>query len=159
MASNKRELLGFVRIDGSGRVVPTSLILRKNKPKVGRWVEVPAYLCCNPTTTLTTTSLVCATYEIVINEGETATWHAMGCDGNPITGLAVSGPYDETFCAYFGSPIVIDGSATITMLGIGCETTTTTTTVRATTTTSTTHITTTSTTTSVPTTTTTTTHA
>jgi hypothetical protein len=39
----------YVRIDGSGRSVPSSLILRKNKPKVGKWVEVTAYGCCNPT--------------------------------------------------------------------------------------------------------------
>lgn len=56
MASiNKRPLKAYVRYDGSGRVVPGSLILRKNPPKVGKWVEVPAYECCNPTTTTTTT--------------------------------------------------------------------------------------------------------
>lgn len=58
MASiNKRPLKAYVRYDGSGRVVPGSLILRKNKPKVGKWVEVPAYECCNPTTTTTTTTV------------------------------------------------------------------------------------------------------
>ena len=55
MASNARPLKAYVRYDGSGRVVPGSLILRKNKPKVGKWVEVSAYECCNPTTTTTTT--------------------------------------------------------------------------------------------------------
>ena len=33
----QRDLKAFVRYDGSGRVVAGSLILRKNKPKVGRW--------------------------------------------------------------------------------------------------------------------------
>jgi len=33
----QRNLKAFVRYDGSGRVVAGSLILRKNKPKVGRW--------------------------------------------------------------------------------------------------------------------------
>lgn len=58
MASNQRDLKAFVRFDGSGRVVAGSLILRKNKPKVGRWQEIPAYECCNyvPTTTTTTSS-------------------------------------------------------------------------------------------------------
>jgi hypothetical protein len=47
----RRLLRAFVRIDGSGRVVPGSLILRKDKPKVGRWREIPAFECCNTTTT------------------------------------------------------------------------------------------------------------
>ena len=47
----KRDLKAFVRIDGSGRVVAGSLILRRTMPKVGRWQEIPAYICCNPTTT------------------------------------------------------------------------------------------------------------
>ena len=56
--SNKRDLRAFVRFDGSGRIVAGSLILRKNKPKVGKWHEIQAYECCNyiPTTTTTTTA-------------------------------------------------------------------------------------------------------
>ena len=56
--SNKRDLRAFVRFDGSGRIVAGSLILRKNKPKVGKWHEIQAYECCNyvPTTTTTTSS-------------------------------------------------------------------------------------------------------
>ena len=57
MASiDKRPLKAFVRFDGQGRVVAGSLILRKNKPKVGKWREIPAFLCCNPTTTSTTSA-------------------------------------------------------------------------------------------------------
>ena len=57
MASNKRDLKAYVRFDGSGRIVAGSLILRRNKPKVGKWKEIPAHECCNyvPTTTTTTT--------------------------------------------------------------------------------------------------------
>lgn len=56
--SNKRDLKAFVRFDGSGRIVAGSLILRKKKPKVGKWHEIQAYECCNyvPTTTTTTSS-------------------------------------------------------------------------------------------------------
>jgi len=56
--ANQRNLKAFVRFDGSGRIVAGSLILRKNKPKVGRWQEIPAYECCNyvPTSTTTTTT-------------------------------------------------------------------------------------------------------
>ena len=55
MATNNRPLKAYVRFDGTGRIVPSSLILRKNKPKVGKWQEIPAYQCCNPTTTTSTT--------------------------------------------------------------------------------------------------------
>lgn len=53
---NKRDLRAFVRFDGSHRVVPGSLVLRRNKPKVGKWQEIIGYECCNPTTTTTTTA-------------------------------------------------------------------------------------------------------
>lgn len=53
--ANQRNLKAFVRYDGSGRVVAGSLILRRSKPKVGKWQEIQAYECCNPTTTTTTT--------------------------------------------------------------------------------------------------------
>ena len=59
MAQNtNRPLKAYVRFDGTGRIVPSSLILRRKMPKVGKWVEIPAYECCNyvPTTTTTTSS-------------------------------------------------------------------------------------------------------
>lgn len=57
MASiDNRPLKAYVRFDGTGRIVPSSLILRRKMPKVGKWVEIPAYQCCNPITTTTTTS-------------------------------------------------------------------------------------------------------
>jgi hypothetical protein len=56
MKIDKRPLKAFVRYDGSGRVVASSLILRRKKPKVGKWVEIPAYECCNDITTTTTTT-------------------------------------------------------------------------------------------------------
>ena len=52
MANNQKKLKAFVRYDGSGRVVASSLILRKNKPRVGRWFEIPTYQCCNNIPTL-----------------------------------------------------------------------------------------------------------
>jgi hypothetical protein len=58
--ANQRNLKAFVRYDGSGRVVAGSLILRRNKPKVGKWQEIQAYECCNPTPTTTTTTTTVA---------------------------------------------------------------------------------------------------
>ena len=51
---NTRPLKAFVRFDGSGRIVAGSLILRKNKPKVGKWKEIQAYECCITTSSTTT---------------------------------------------------------------------------------------------------------
>jgi hypothetical protein len=58
MASNayKRELKAFVRLDGQGRKVSSSLIYRKNIPKVGQWVQIQAFECCDPWFTTTTTT-------------------------------------------------------------------------------------------------------
>lgn len=53
-----RKLRAFVRYDGSGRVIPGSLVLRKRKPKVGRWQEITTYECCDEVTTTTTTTTV-----------------------------------------------------------------------------------------------------
>jgi hypothetical protein len=48
MTPNKRDLKAYSRFDGTGRIVPGSTVLRRNKPKVGNWKEVQAYECCNP---------------------------------------------------------------------------------------------------------------
>lgn len=58
---DKRPLKAYVRFDGSGRIVAGSLILRRKMPKVGKWMEIPAYECCNPTTTSTTTASLTTT--------------------------------------------------------------------------------------------------
>jgi hypothetical protein len=47
MATNKRDLKAYSRFDGTGRIVPGSTVLRRNKPKVGNWKETQAYECCN----------------------------------------------------------------------------------------------------------------
>ena len=52
------KLKAFVRIDGSGKVIPGGPILQAEKPKVGKWREINVKECCNyePTTTTTTSS-------------------------------------------------------------------------------------------------------
>jgi hypothetical protein len=47
MATNNRPLKAYVRYDGSGRAVSSSLIWRKNKPKVGNWKQIQGYECCD----------------------------------------------------------------------------------------------------------------
>jgi len=44
---NKRDLKAYSRFDGTGRIVPGSTVLRRNKPKVGKWIEMQTYECCN----------------------------------------------------------------------------------------------------------------
>lgn len=45
---NKKDLKAYVRYDGTGRVIPGSLILQRFKPKVGNWQQTGAYECCDP---------------------------------------------------------------------------------------------------------------
>lgn len=53
MTPNKRDLKAYVRFDGTGRIVPGSLVLRRTKPKNGTWKEIEAYECCIPSASCT----------------------------------------------------------------------------------------------------------
>jgi hypothetical protein len=55
-SNNNNKLKAYVRFDGSGRVVSSSLIVQAFKPKVGKWKEIDAKECCNYSTTTTTTT-------------------------------------------------------------------------------------------------------
>jgi hypothetical protein len=79
--NNNNKLKAFVRFDGSGRVVPSSLIVQAFKPKVGNWKEIDAKECCNyvaPTTTTTTTTVI---YSFDVTQC---------CSGTPITVYSAS---------------------------------------------------------------------
>lgn len=66
MATNKRDLKAYARFDGSGRIVPGSLVLRRSKPKVGKWMEIQGYECCNTTTlSFTDPELVDPSFQIL----------------------------------------------------------------------------------------------
>lgn len=47
MANSNNKLKAYVRYDGTGRVIPGSLILQRFKPKVGNWSEINSTLCCD----------------------------------------------------------------------------------------------------------------
>jgi hypothetical protein len=49
-------LKAWIRYDGTGRMVPGSLILQRNKPKNGVWQEVDTDICCPPFSTTTTST-------------------------------------------------------------------------------------------------------
>lgn len=55
-SNNNNKLKAFVRFDGSGRIIPSSLIVQAFKPAVGNYQEIDAKECCNYTTTTTTTA-------------------------------------------------------------------------------------------------------
>jgi len=68
MATNKRDLKAYSRFDGTGRIVPGSTVLRRNKPKNGNWKEVQAYECCDP---LVQTQYTCCVAIQAIPDSET----------------------------------------------------------------------------------------
>jgi len=80
MATNNRPLKAFVRFDGNGKVVSSSLIWRKNKPKVGKWKEIQGYECCNDVT---------LTHEVVDTDIKAVTLRLF-CNGTEIHYLYTS---------------------------------------------------------------------
>jgi len=146
MGSNNRDLKAYVRYDGSGRVVAGSLILRRNKPKVGNWQQVQGYECNSGGTSYQVVATASGALSSVITyrsgvDNSTQSVNLVG------TNLLVA-----TICAVTGSVSAVNASGTTTVItaGAGCEcsslspevsfsnTTTTTTTVAPTTTTTTT---------------------
>ena len=140
---DKRPLKAFVRFDGSGRIVASSLILRRKKPKVGKWVEIPPYECCNPVP-----APQCVEYSLEVLD-ETVAVTYTDCDGILVE-TEFTGPSTEFFCAQFGtvttngenSPLVYGSctGGTTTTTSTSSTTTTTTTTAAPTTTTTTTTV-------------------
>ncbi len=112
MANNQKKLKAFVRYDGSGRVVAGSLILRKNKPRVGRWFEIPTYQCCNgdnSTTTSTTTAAPTTTTTTSTSTSTTTTTTTTAFVGT----YYVAGPSAEV-CGGTGPyslPLIVDPDA------------------------------------------------
>jgi hypothetical protein len=94
------KLKAFVRYDGSGRIVPSSIILAKSKPKVGNWVETNAYECCNYTTTTTTTlDPLCRIFELLNPTGRRKMWSGIDCNGEPYdTGVSNPNPWKIFSC-------------------------------------------------------------
>lgn len=143
-----RKLKAYVRFDGMGRVVAGSLVLRRKMPKVGHWMEIQTYECCNPTTTTTSTTststtttttttaipFACTSYGVSVERGGTGTYTYTPCgELTPIGPVPIEGPLSLVMCTVTGE-ITFTGDVVVTNLG-ECETTTTTTTTTSTTTT------------------------
>lgn len=117
MATNKK-LKAYVRFDGTGRVVPSSLILQRSKPKVGNWKEIPANECCNPPD--------CTTYIAETVDSVGVVFYT-DCFGEIIGPVNMDPAQQITFCARTGT-IAVSGDVTITTGGTCYPTTTTSTT-------------------------------
>ena len=74
MANNQTpKLKAFVRIDGSGRVIPGAPIFQASKPKVGTWREIPLYYRGDGRTTTTTTTASPSTTTTTTTEAPSTT--------------------------------------------------------------------------------------
>jgi len=80
MRNNNNKLKAFVRFDGSGRVISSSLIVQAFKPKVGNWKEISAKECCNGAFDVTADWNL--TSPAVTNAATFKTFLQSGLDGN-----------------------------------------------------------------------------
>jgi hypothetical protein len=94
--NNNNKLKAFVRFDGSGRIIPSSLIVQAFKPKVGNYKEIDANECCNGTTTTTTT-----------NPSSTTTTSSSSTSTSTSTSTTTQGPV----VSFIGAPGNAENSA------------------------------------------------
>lgn len=86
--SNKKDLNAYVRYDGTGRAVPSSLILNRFKPDVGNYKQVDAYECCNPIPP------GCVGFDVLVEPGQSYLPIYVTSDDNsvePVTGTVTWG--------------------------------------------------------------------
>ena len=167
MSTNKRPLKAYVRFDGSGRVVSSSLILRQNKPKVGKWKEIEGYECCNDVTLTTTVATTITNFQVRLFCGGSLTETLISGQNSSsvadlVTKLNTTYPLLGVFSTTGGTNLTLvmpgaqvqaicpNSAPTFTVTAYVAPTTTTTTTVAPTTTTTTTVAPTTTTTTTAP---------
>ena len=118
--SNKRLLKAYVRYDGQGRVIPGGPILSRIKPKVGNWVEIQGYECCNPPSPND-----CISYTVTCIS--TGVLSYTNCYGEVIAPVNMNAEDQIVICAQPGTAEVLSGEITI-VAGRACTTTTSTTT-------------------------------
>lgn len=130
--SNKRYLKHFVRYDGNGKLIPGGNIRAPKVPRVGTWVEVNEYECCNPTTTTSTTTIAwpsegdCFTVTLTGNIVSVTVWDLVYCGESRATSHQMKTAH-ETVC--LAEPPVLTYGIGTWELGEACTTTTTTTTI------------------------------
>ena len=91
MANSNNKLKAYVRFDGTGRVIPSSVILQRFKPNDGNWQETASKLCCNDITTTTTTTAAPTTTTTTTAGGPTTTTTTTS-GGGPTTTTTTTAP-------------------------------------------------------------------
>lgn len=81
MTPNKRTLKAYVRYDGTGRIIPGSLVLRTRKPAIGNWREIPTYECCTNSVLTTTVAATIANFKVRIYCSQGLTDEMLGTTG------------------------------------------------------------------------------
>lgn len=126
--NNNNKLKAYIRFDGSGRVIPGSLLLQRFKPKSGgKWQEIDAYECCNytitttttatPTTTTTTTTISCICYSVQEAGGVIgASYSYIDCNGIPVVDVPIGEFEVINVCALLDS---ITSATELTILSNG----------------------------------------
>jgi hypothetical protein len=77
------QLHAYSRLDGSGRIIPSTTVLRKKKPVTGKWVENLAYQCCN---NQLLTNLLTTPADVTL----TAVTFTLFCTGVTVANLSVT---------------------------------------------------------------------
>lgn len=103
MANLDPRIRKFIRLDGSNRTIPGSVVERKHKPKHGKWIEIPNDTCCDGVRLVSTPADV---------TDDTFTLTIL-CDGTPVVTQTVTGAVTTTIddvvallnaqAGYFGS--------------------------------------------------------
>lgn len=81
MEPNRRTLNAYVRYDGTGRIIPGSLVLRTRKPGAGTWREISPYLCCNNSFLTTTVAATIADFKVRFYCGQGLSDELLGTTG------------------------------------------------------------------------------
>jgi hypothetical protein len=105
------QLKAFVRIDGTGRVVPGTLLLRYKKPGVGNWMEIDSTECCNSVISPKVAYISCRGVEPCAGRCSTVTIYlSQSCIDNPQVGCQV-------WANEAGTVPVVDGTYAIILPG------------------------------------------
>lgn len=109
MANNQTpKLRAFIRIDGSGRVIPGAPIFQANKPKVGTWREIPLYYRGVPTSS-TTTSTTTVTPSTTTTTTAAPVYTFSNISGSS-NGFTACNGFDAIFTAYSNSISIATGT-------------------------------------------------
>lgn len=144
MAQNNK-LKTYIRIDGNGRDVSGSNVLRLKMPVTGRWRELPAYECCGPSISIEDTpadsylsaialSILCDEVEVlaISSSGSSTTIEEMVAALNANFGYLGTFSTDGTVITLLLhleiANNLCDGTLTMAVTGTPTTTTTTTTT-------------------------------